>query len=148
LDKSPVLRSIRLRNYKGFRDHTISLKIGVNILVGANNAGKSTVLGALRLIAAMLPTARRINPTRPGIYNGQTFRGWPVSAAALEGSAFALENIRYDFPPDETSIEVVTSQRAKLVVTWEENYDSESPTQPMYYVVPPSGTFMSSRNAA
>lgn len=144
---APVLRSIRLRNYKGFRDHTISLRVGVNILVGANNAGKSTALGALRLIAAMLPTARRLNPSRTGLLGGQTLRGWPVTAAALEASAFALENIRYDFRPDETTIEVLTTQRAKLVVAWEEDYDGNG-VIPMYYVIPPAGTYITPREAA
>ncbi|MGB7748437.1 MAG: AAA family ATPase [Verrucomicrobiia bacterium] len=37
------ITSIRFRNYKAFRDYSISLA-PFNVLVGPNNAGKSTVL--------------------------------------------------------------------------------------------------------
>ncbi|MFX7776444.1 AAA family ATPase, partial [Acinetobacter baumannii] len=42
-----TLKSLKLVNYKGFERHSISLR-GANVLIGANNAGKSTALGALR----------------------------------------------------------------------------------------------------
>jgi predicted ATPase len=81
------LKTLKLVNYKGFEQHTITLR-GENILIGANNAGKSTALGALRLIAAMLPTARRTAPTTVGQVEGRPVRGWPITAAAIESSAF------------------------------------------------------------
>ena len=144
---SPVLRSIRLRNYKGFRDHTVNLKVGPNILLGANNAGKSTVLSALRLIVAMLPTARRVKPSKAGPFNGGVLRGWPVTNAALEASAFSGDNVRYDFRPDETSIEVAVTSGVRLIVAWAENYDDEV-VQPIYFVKPPPGSLLTSVNAA
>jgi predicted ATPase len=64
---------LKLVNYKGFENHTISFRT-TNVLVGANNAGKSTALGALRLIAAMLPQARRINPNGAGQLEGRYTR--------------------------------------------------------------------------
>jgi len=42
--------SIKFRNYKAFRNYTVSFS-DFNILVGANNAGKSTVIGAFRILA-------------------------------------------------------------------------------------------------
>ncbi|MGL1664117.1 AAA family ATPase, partial [Vibrio parahaemolyticus] len=77
------LKSLKLVNYKGFERHSISLR-GANVLIGANNAGKSTALGALRLISAMLPAARRTAPTTVGVVEGRSVRGWPISAAAID----------------------------------------------------------------
>lgn len=51
--KPGSLKSLKLVNYKGFENYTINLR-ATNALVGANNAGKSTALGALRLIVAIL----------------------------------------------------------------------------------------------
>src|SRR5689334_16435719 len=117
LPKAGSLRSIRLVNYKGFENYTISLR-RTNVLVGANNAGKTTALGALRLIFAMLPQARRTAPLGVGQVEGRPTRGWPITAAAVESSAFSGENIRYDFRPKETRIEVTVNTGARLVASW------------------------------
>lgn len=124
-----TLKSVKIVNYKGFENHTLSLR-AENVLIGANNAGKSTALGALRLIAAMLPTARRTAPTTVGQVEGRTVRGWPITAAAIESSAFSSENIRHDFRPAETRIEVVTSTGARVVASWArvEEPDEPDPT--------------------
>lgn len=45
-----MLTELRLRNFKGFNRHTIPLR-DRSVLVGRNNAGKSTIIEALRLIA-------------------------------------------------------------------------------------------------
>jgi len=42
--------SVSFRNYKALRQYSIALR-GFNILVGPNNAGKSTILGAFRILA-------------------------------------------------------------------------------------------------
>lgn len=128
---SQSLKSLKLVNYKGFEHHTISLR-SANVLIGANNAGKSTALGAIRLIAAMLPTARRTAPTSVGTVEGRQVRGWSITAAAIESSAFSSENIRHDFRPAETRIEVVTSSGAKVIASWAAIVDQDDP--------PPAGT--------
>lgn len=45
-----MLTELQLTNFKGFSRHTIPLR-EVSVLVGRNNAGKSTLIEALRLIA-------------------------------------------------------------------------------------------------
>jgi len=144
LPRPSSLRSLKLVNYKGFENHMISLR-RTNVLVGANNAGKTTALGALRLIFAMLPQARRVAPSGVGEVEGRPTRGWPITAAAVEVSAFSDENIRYDFRPKETRIEVATNTGARLVASWasRENYDPDEPLpQGMYFVFPPSDGVM------
>ena len=47
-----MLTSIRLRNFRCFEDHTLPLK-PVSIVIGRNNAGKSTLVEAFRLLATV-----------------------------------------------------------------------------------------------
>jgi hypothetical protein len=48
-----MLRTLRLQNYRCFSDHTVSLQSNT-VLVGKNNAGKSTIVEALHIIAAIV----------------------------------------------------------------------------------------------
>ncbi len=56
------ISSIKYSNYKCFNQFTISLN-DFNILVGPNNAGKSTVFGSLKILAEGLRKARARRPT-------------------------------------------------------------------------------------
>lgn len=47
---SRILTSLHLRNFRAFEDQTIDFA-PITILVGPNNAGKSSILGAVRLLA-------------------------------------------------------------------------------------------------
>jgi predicted ATP-dependent endonuclease of OLD family len=47
-----VIAGLRLQNFRGFVDHRVPLK-QTSVLVGANNAGRSTIVEALRLIAVI-----------------------------------------------------------------------------------------------
>ena len=144
------LRSLRLVNYKGFENHYISLR-RTNVFVGANNAGKSTALGALRLLAAMVPQARRINPNGAGELEGRMVRGWPITSAAIEASAFSNENIRHDFRPDETRIEATTTTGVRIALSWAGiDYNDDEDTSPpgTFFVFPPDGGHMISPRAA
>jgi hypothetical protein len=49
---------MRLRNFRGFADHTVRLH-PATVIVGANNAGKSTLVEALRLVALVVERIRR-----------------------------------------------------------------------------------------
>ncbi len=49
---SAIIKAIRLQNYKRFRDYTIKPNSRINILVGDNEVGKSSVLQAIDLVAS------------------------------------------------------------------------------------------------
>lgn len=51
-----MIERLRLINYRCFKDHTVPLR-AVTVVIGPNNAGKSTIVEALRLIALV---ARRV----------------------------------------------------------------------------------------
>jgi AAA15 family ATPase/GTPase len=46
-----MLRQLHLSNFKCFNNHTVAFE-KVTVLVGKNNAGKSTIVEALHLVAA------------------------------------------------------------------------------------------------
>ena len=48
-----MLARLRLRNFRGFDEHVVPLR-KLTLIVGANNAGKSTIVEALRLVALVV----------------------------------------------------------------------------------------------
>jgi energy-coupling factor transporter ATP-binding protein EcfA2 len=60
-----MLRTLRLRNYRCFRDHTVTFQPST-VVVGKNNAGKSTIVEALHLIAAVVNRSAATFVTPPG----------------------------------------------------------------------------------
>ncbi len=55
-----MLTKIRLINFKCFEDHTIPLK-QISIIVGKNNAGKSTIIEAIRILTAVATRYKGLN---------------------------------------------------------------------------------------
>jgi len=87
------ITSIRFRNYKAFKDFSISLG-SFNVLVGPNNAGKSTVLGALRILSEGVRRARSKNPDLIQGPKGLQTRAYPIR---LEGLPVSTENVFHNY---------------------------------------------------
>lgn len=66
-----MLKNVRLENFRGFKSHETPLN-QTDIVVGKNNAGKSTLVEALRLIA--LVSNRYHNAVYKAVHRRQT--GW------------------------------------------------------------------------
>ncbi len=60
-----MLTELRLINFRCFKDHVIPLRRNT-IIVGKNNAGKSTVIDALRLVSCHLTTRNETWPLSNG----------------------------------------------------------------------------------
>src|SRR4051812_25565158 len=87
---------VNFRRFKAFERFDLPLR-PFNILVGPNNAGKSTVLAAFRILAAAM---RRANARGPSLLQGpqgQTY-GYDVD---LRTVSVAEENLFYNY--DESS---------------------------------------------
>lgn len=94
------ITSVRFSRYKAFENFQMSLQ-DFNVLVGPNNAGKSTVIGAFRILAEGLRRARSRN-AEPIDVAGFTGWGYRLNIADLP---IAAENIFFDYD-DSTPAQV------------------------------------------
>lgn len=94
---SAEIISIELRNFKAFRHFSVQLD-SINVLVGPNNSGKSTVLGAFRALDAALRRARVRRPERVFV-NGNVVLGYEIPSEALP---ISTENIHTDLADTDT----------------------------------------------
>lgn len=88
--------SVRFHRFKGFRQYSLALQ-RFNILVGPNNCGKSTVLGAFRILAEGMRKANAKNPALVNGPDGETF-GYRVD---LSDIPVATENVFFDYDDSE-----------------------------------------------
>lgn len=108
---------MKLANYKGFERFSLHLGGHTAILVGPNNAGKSTAIGALRLGAQLLSHAKQ---RKPEFIVDDAIRGRSVHAYSLSSAAagFIDENVAYEFRTVEARVEIHFANKAALYVAW------------------------------
>ena len=96
-------RRVEFFHFKAFKEYRIDLK-DFNILVGPNNAGKSTIITAFRILAAAL---RKAASRRAEIVVGRfgQARGYKVD---LRPISVAEENIFYNYDDSEPAYIVFT----------------------------------------
>lgn len=99
-----MIKLLKLENYRGFKHHTINFK-NFNIVVGTNNAGKSTIVEALSLVAAVLNR-----------YKYLTFKknpNWWTFGGSISGFSPSIKELHlnydtifyhYDEPPSIISV--------------------------------------------
>ena len=109
-----MLTRLEFRNYRCFGEHEFSLR-PKTVLVGENNAGKSTVIEGFRLLA--------IISERYGNLNFRKVPNWLDIPARLKGVAPALSGLElswenlfhhYRDPPAEVRAEFTTGQRTTI----------------------------------
>src|SRR5947207_8159001 len=104
--------SVRFHHFKAFREFSLTLD-RFNILVGPNNSGKSTILGAFRILAEAIRKASAKSPTLVQGPHGDT-RGYQVS---LGNIPVATENVFYDYneeQPASVSFRISTGDHMTL----------------------------------
>ena len=101
--------SVRFRNYKALKDFNIRLK-DTNVLVGPNNAGKSTLIGAFRALAVAL---RRIKGKKPDIVNGPAGRRYGV-VVPPESLPISIENVHTDYCDEDSLVSFLLSNGNEL----------------------------------
>lgn len=118
-----MIERVRLLRYKGFED--FDLRLGRQaVLVGPNNAGKTTLVQSLRLAASLLRFARRRNPYESFEDNvlekyPRNVFGYPIAhVGARELSWYKDENLRHEFRNDATGLVVGFKSKACLRVVW------------------------------
>lgn len=75
-----LVESLRLINFKKFKDHTFDFNDDVNIFVGDNNAGKSTVLEALEIVLNFQHRGRAFsNEFSPDLFSSEAVAAFLTS---------------------------------------------------------------------
>jgi AAA domain, putative AbiEii toxin, Type IV TA system len=107
------LRSVRFRNFKAFRDYSMSLR-SFNVMVGPNNCGKSTIIGAFKILSEGIRRAKARKPDYVDLPGGKTL-AYPVE---LEGLPVSTENVFTDYDDSQSAVVLFglsNNNRLKLV---------------------------------
>lgn len=88
--------SVRFHKFKGFKQFALNLR-DFNILVGPNNCGKSTIIGAFRILAEGM---RMANTKKPVMVDGPDglILGYPVDLSEIP---VATENVFFNYDDSE-----------------------------------------------
>ena len=108
-ESGATITSVHFRNVKGLKAFTISLA-PMNILVGPNNAGKSTIIGAFRVLDAGLRRARAVSPER----FGPSLRSRSGYRILTDSIPISMENIHTDYADVDSTIEFRLSNGNRL----------------------------------
>ena len=115
---SELLRftSVSFRNYKALRQYSVSLR-GFNVLVGPNNSGKSTILGAFRILSEGIRKALARNAELINLRGEETW-GYRVP---LDDLPVSTENIFSDYDDSQPAlVEFRLSNANKLQLVFPE----------------------------
>ena len=104
------ITSLRFHNFKALRDYSVSLQ-RLNVLVGPNNSGKSTILSAFRVLEQALRTARSRNasPVRTHADRGAMGHTIPENTIPI-----SLDNVHADYDDSDSRIEFRYSNGNKI----------------------------------
>lgn len=111
-----MLKELRLRNFRGYVSHCIDFK-EISVIVGMNNAGKSTIVDALRLLSITTQRFRGLNYVEPPSWSG-------LQPEQL-GVVPSLQNIRINFntifnqysdPPGLVAAEFVNGAKIEIYI--------------------------------
>ena len=95
-------KSVHIKNFRGFRDHRVTLS-PTTVLVGQNNAGKSTFIDGLRIlaIAARKSKTARYGPAPEWLSGIAVGFGYKISFETID---FDFSNIQYNHNRSEPAI--------------------------------------------
>lgn len=107
---------VEFHRFKAFKRFKLELK-PFNIMVGANNAGKSTIISAFRILSAAIRKAEARKATIVRGPEGDTY-GYPIELSSI---SIAEENIFFDYDESEpASITFTISNGNQLVLYFAE----------------------------
>ena len=108
-----------MKNYRGFRDHELPLK-NLTVIVGKNNAGKTTLVEALRLLSIV------VSKYKNAIYRGPP--GWtdlPIKeygvAPSLRDIEISFQGILYGYGEPPGNIEAIFSDGSSVSIYLNDN---------------------------
>ncbi len=106
------ISSIKFSNFKALSDYSVSLQ-GMNILVGPNNCGKSTIISAFRILDVALRKARSRKAERVPIPFGSFGLGHRIPEDSISVS---LENVPTNYNHEDSRLEFRLTNKNKLIL--------------------------------
>ncbi|WP_270933288.1 ATP-dependent nuclease [Falsiroseomonas oryzae] len=100
-----MIEHLTLKSFRKFQEFSIALKAG-NILVGPNNAGKSSILDALRLLEACFRYTTNKTPVMMSAPGHGVVAGYEIPDTAFP---FSMANATYNYTDDPA---ILTFQHA------------------------------------
>jgi AAA15 family ATPase/GTPase len=94
------ITSVKFSNYKSFNQFSLTLN-QFNILVGPNNAGKSTVIGSLKILAEGIRKARSRKPVLIESPKKTQILGYQIDLTQVP---VAVENVFHNYEDDTPAI--------------------------------------------
>jgi hypothetical protein len=114
-----VIQRVTLRNFKAFERFRLDVR-GDALLAGPNNAGKSTLIQAIRTAAQMLRIAFRRNPNET-FYDGRDqVLGYSFNSALL---GLDTANLQHEFRDVETRMSLRFQGGSVLTAVWPADTD-------------------------
>ena len=111
------ITTVKFTNFKALRRYSLYLQ-DVNILVGPNNCGKSTVLSGFRVLEYALRTAKSKKATRVTNADGHQSYGHNVPEAHVP---ISLENVHTDYSDAPSHIEFKLTNKNTLTLYFPES---------------------------
>ena len=116
-----MLKRIQLYDFRTFKKFAAAFT-GSAYLVGPNNAGKSTILLALRLTDALLRVAYSRRPTLRRSDNGMLRHAYEINLAEFPS---LRQSLRYEFGNNEARLVATWATNHQLIAVWPEPPDDE-----------------------
>jgi hypothetical protein len=107
-----MIQSVELINFRKFARFHLALRSG-NILVGPNNAGKSSILDAFRILDACCRNARKRTPKLLDLGAEGVFDGYEVPESVLP---FRLANTTYNYSDEDAVLIFHLSSKSKCLI--------------------------------
>jgi putative AbiEii toxin of type IV toxin-antitoxin system len=112
-----MITELRLTNFRGFEDHRVPLS-PLTIIVGRNNAGKSTIVEALRLISIVVSRFQGRLDRIPRLWN---FPRDPKGRERYKNLDINLQSIFYSYGDPPARVRATFSSGEKVEVRIDEN---------------------------
>lgn len=113
-----MIKSVKFKNFKSLENFTVSLDQR-NILVGPNNAGKSTILDAFRALYGAVRYARTKRPQRIRAANGSYLQGYEIPEGSI---VISPENIQTNYDDIETEIRFKLDNGNSLILEFSQHH--------------------------
>lgn len=126
-----MIRKLSLSGFKGFRKYSVSFRESA-VMVGPNNAGKTTLISALQTAGLMLEHASRHRPQGKRDHDGNRV---PAHYFSPEQFGFEDENVRFDFLGAEARFTVTLERQMQLKAVWPADADQD----PFFYLTSSGG---------